>query len=209
MKFRPIALTITGLLLGFLMVIQSRSFRDVQEIYGRDSRANIFREIQILKRTNENLADEIKDLERQLNKTSDQQQALNVVQEEIKKDRILAGHTDIFGPGVTLSLKKDVPVIWMTDIVNELWSAGAEAVSVNNIRLTNSTSGFDVLPGGQISLNGVVLNAPYVFSAIGDKKVLADSLNQRQGIIERLEVSMQGVSASVEGKDDISMKKVL
>ena len=209
MKIRPIALTITGILLGFLFVLQSRSFRDVQEIYSRDTRANIFREIQILKRTNENLQDEINDLESQLTKASDQEQALNLVKDEIKKNRIIAGHMDISGPGIVVTIKKEVPVIWLTDITNELWSAGAEAVSVNNIRITDSTAGFDVLPSGQIAFNSVILSSPYVFQAIGDKKVLEDSLIQRQGVLERLKTNVAGIGITLDTKESIEMQKVI
>lgn len=204
-----IAITTTGILLGFLVILQSRSFRGVQDIIGRDTRANVFREIQILKTTNENLTAEIKDLEDQLSKASDRQQALNAVQDEIKKDRILAGHVDVEGPGIQVTVSKPVAVIWLTDIVNEMWSAGAEAVSVNNIRLTNSTVGFDLLPNGQVALNGVPLTAPYDIEAIGDGKTLNEALNQTQGVLERLRQSVQGVDLTNTLKEKIGMGKVI
>ncbi len=204
---RVVAITATGVLLGFLVILQSRSFRGVQDILARDSRANVFREIQILKTTNENLTDEIGDLEEQLNKASDRQQALNAVQDEIKKDRILAGEVDTEGPGILVSLSKPVTVIWLTDIVNEMWSAGAEAVSVNNIRLTNSTVGFDAMPNGQVALNGVPLTAPYSISAIGDGKTLNAALNQPQGVLDRLRQTISGIEIYTTLKDKIQMDK--
>ncbi len=209
MNHRTFALTSTGILLGFLVILQSRSFRDVQNIFTRDTRANVFREIQILKKTNENLGDEIHDLEIQLVKASDREQALNTIRDEIKKDRILAGHVDISGSGIEVIIKKDVAAIWLTDLVNELWSAGAEAVSVNNIRLTNSTVGFDLLPNGQVALNGVLLAMPYDFKAIGDPKVLEEALNQKQGILDRLKESLPGVEINLAQKQNLKMGKVL
>lgn len=208
-KYRDLTIIITGILLGFLVVLQSRSFGGVQDRISRDSRANVFREIQILKNTNENLSDEISDLEDQLGKASNQEQALKGIQDEIKKDRMIAGHLNVTGPGVELSIKNTLPALWFTDIVNELWSAGAEGVSINNIRLTNTTAGFDTLPNGQISLNGVILTAPYHFDAIGDKKTLSEALSQSGGIIPRIKEAVPGVEIGLDQKDLILMEKVI
>ncbi len=208
-KYRDLTIIITGILLGFLVVLQARSFGDVQDRIARDSQANVFQEIQILKTTNENLGDEITDLEGQLAKASDQEQALNAIQDEIKNDKIIAGEVDVQGPGVELTVKNSLTGIWFTDIVNEMWSAGAEAVSVNNIRLTNATVGFDTLPNGQISLNGVILTAPYHFDAIGDKKTLSEALTQTGGIVQRIKDSVQNADITLDQKDLIQIDKVL
>ena len=93
-KYRSISIILTGVLLGFLVVLQSRSFGNVQNQIQRDSRANVFREIQILKTTNENLTDEIASLEDQLAKASDQELALKGIKDEIRNDKIIAGHVD-------------------------------------------------------------------------------------------------------------------
>jgi uncharacterized protein YlxW (UPF0749 family) len=208
-KYRDLTIIITGILLGFLVVLQARSFSDVQSTVSRDSQANVFQEIEILKTTNENLNDEITDLEAQLAKASDQEQALNAMNDEIKKDQMIAGDVDVQGPGVELSVNNNLAGIWLTDIVNELWSAGAEAVSVNGIRLTNSTVGFDTLPSGQISLNGAILSSPYLFDAIGDGITLNEALSQSSGIIQRIKGAIPGVDISLDQKDTIQMQKVL
>jgi uncharacterized protein YlxW (UPF0749 family) len=209
MKYRDLTIIITGILLGFLVVLQSRSFGGVQDRIARDSRANVFRELQILKTTNENLADEIKGLEEQLANASDQELALKALQDEIRKNRIISGYMDVSGPGVELNVVNGLPALWFTDIANELWAAGAEALSVNNIRITNSTVGFDTLPNGQISLNGVILTAPYHFNAIGDKKTLSEALSQPGGIIQRIKDAVPGVEIKLELKDVITMDRVL
>src|SRR5258708_1475789 len=99
-KYHDLTIIITGILLGFLVVLQTRSFGSVSDRVRRDSLANVFREIQILKNTNENLGDEIIDLEAQFAKASDQEQALKGIQDEIKKDKIIAGQITVSGPGV-------------------------------------------------------------------------------------------------------------
>ena len=195
--------------MGFLVVLQTRSFSDVKDIIHRDSRADIFREIQILKNTIRNLEEAISLLETRLEQVSDEGEALQAIGDEIVRDKIIAGHSDISGPGIEMAVKQNIPLFWLTDIVNELFYSGAEAVSINNIRLTNSTIGFDMLPNGQISLNGVILVTPFHFQAIGDKKVMSKALNQPQGIGQRLKESLPNVEVDIDQKDYITMQKVI
>lgn len=209
MKYRVLFIILTGVLLGFLVVLQTRSFGDVKDIIRRDSRADIFREIQILKNTNRDLEEAILLLETRFAQVSDQEEALKAIKDEIVRDKIIAGHVDISGPGIEMMVKQNIPLFWLTDIVNELFSGGAEAVSINNIRLTSATIGFDTLPNGQVSLNGVILAIPFHFQAIGDKKVLSKALNQPAGIVQRLKESLPNIEVNVDQKDYITMKKII
>ncbi len=200
---------LTAVLLGFLIVLQARSFEDVSDVINRNNRSDVFREIQILKDTNDQLRDEIDDLEDQLVKVSNNQDALESVREEIDQYEALTGKIDVSGPGVHVQISGDIQALWLTDMVNELLSAGAEAVSVNSIRLTNKTTGFDTIPSGQIMVNSVILNEPYTIEAIGERAVLENALIQSEGIIERLQRSVNGVEVVVEQRDVVTMEKVL
>ena len=208
-KNNQLSILLTAVLLGVLIVIQSRAFQDYGDVFSRNSRADVFREIQILKTTNEDLEEEIGDLEEQLAKLSDNQQALAAIREEAKRYEALTGRTDVSGEGVYLNINADVRAIWLTDIVNELFSAGAEAVSVNEIRLTEKTVGFDTIPSGQIVMNGVILKAPYAFAAIGDNGTLESALKQPGGILERMTQSLGGVDYTLETKDLVTIEKVI
>ncbi len=208
MKYRALFIILTGVLLGFLVVLQTRSFGNVKDIIRRDSRTNIFHEIQILKNTNQNLRETVLELETRLAQVSNQEEALRAIKDEIIRDRIIGGGVDVSGPGIEMWVKRNIPLFWLTDIVNELFSSGAEAVSINNIRLTNTTVGFDILPNGQIALNGVILATPFHFQAIGERKVLLKALNQPQGIVQRIKESLPNVEVSVEQKDSITMQNV-
>lgn len=208
-KRRELPILLTAVLLGFLIAQQARSFQDVGDVINRNSRADVYREIQILKDTNDDLRSEIDDLEQQLAKVSNNQDALASVREEIQEYEALTGRVDVSGPGIRVEIQGDVKGLWLTDIVNELFSAGAEAVSVNSVRLTNKTIGFDTIPSGQIMLNSVILTQPYTIEAIGDKQVLEEALSQPEGIIERMERSVNGAQVVLLQKDVITMEKVL
>jgi uncharacterized protein YlxW (UPF0749 family) len=209
MKKRQLSILVTSILVGILIIMQGKSFSGVDSVVNRDARTDIFREIQLLKTTNDNLGDEVKDLEDQLAKMSDQENALKAVSNDISKYKIVSGQVNVSGPGIMMNLNTDIKAIWLTDTVNELISAGAEAVSVNGIRLTDLTSGFDTIPNGQIMLNSVILKSPYKIEAIGDKKTLADALGQPQGIIQRMKTALPGVVVEMQQKDLIKMEKVI
>lgn len=200
-----LSILITAVLLGFLIMLQANSFSDVSDVLNRNTRTDVFKEIQVLKTTNEKLADEIKNLETQLGKISNNQGALEGVRDQIKEYTLLAGKTEVSGPGVEIQINGQIKALWLIDTLNELLSAGAEAISVNSIRLTNNANGFDTIPNGQILLNSVILNEPYVIEAIGDKSVILSALNQPQGILERIK-QLNNVEVSASGKDLIMMK---
>ena len=201
-------LGITGLILGLLVITQAKHFTSYVETISRDSTENVFRRIQILKTSNDELEDEIKTLEKQLEDLNDQAQTFATIEKDIKKNEIIAGATDVFGPGIELVINNDLNAVWFTDLTNELFASGAEAISINNIRLTDSTIGFDELPNGQIMINGVILQPPYTIQAIGDKDALSQILKGPAGILSRMQATFDNLEYQLSQKDRIDMKKV-
>jgi uncharacterized protein YlxW (UPF0749 family) len=187
---------------------QARYYTSYVSSDGRDSSENIFRKIQILKTSNDELEDEIADLEAQLEDLSNQALALESIEKDIEKNRVIAGDVPIYGPGIKLEFGTEISEIWLTDLANELLASGAEAISVNNIRLVDSTVGFDTLPNGQIMLNSVILTPPYTFSAIGDKSTLKQAIEAPRGILDRISGAFNEFEYTLEEKDRIEMEQV-
>jgi len=204
-KENQLLMVITGALLGFLILMQTRSFNDVSDVINRNTRSDVFREIQVLKKTNEGLQSEVTDLISQLNKLGNNQEALAGVEEQIEKYKLLAGHQDVTGPGITLKIRGSIKALWLIDIVNELFSAGAEGISINGIRITDKAVGFDVIPNGQIMINSVILDTHYTLEAIGERTVLVNALTQPQGILDRMK-QLNDVEVILEQKDLITLK---
>jgi uncharacterized protein YlxW (UPF0749 family) len=112
---------------------------------------------------------------------------------DLNSDELLAGAVPVTGPGVTVTLS-DPPASTaapspggragttplsathiLTDrdvrsVVNELWADGAEAISVNNIRLT-STSAIR-FAGEAVLVDFTPIIGPYQVRAIGDSGTL-------------------------------------
>lgn len=192
-------------ILGLFIIMEGRSLENVNEILLRDSQSNIFEEIKILKEKNESLKKETIDLDANLELLSDQNSALNVVEEEIKKYSKLNGKFPIFGPGITVTVEEKLNVPWVIDIINHFFNSGGEAVSINGIRIVNDTMGFDALPNGQIFLNGSILSSPYIFDVIGEPSKLATLLELPGGILDRLESSFPKIKVVVSQKEIIQM----
>ena len=84
-------------------------------------------------------------------------------------------------------------------VVNELRSAGAEAISLNGQRLIGSSEIRCV--GPTVLVNERRLAAPFVISAIGNPQTLESSLKLRGGVIENFK--FWGIKADVVQSDKV------
>lgn len=120
---------------------------------------------------------------------------LEAMSREQQKLNIAIGSVPAQGSGLLITILKNDQNYFgyqdLIDIVNELWNAGAEAISVNDIRI-NSTSAF--LPSDELStvlLNGRILSYPYVVKAIGEPASLEKGISIPSGIIDNLRTVYQ------------------
>ena len=136
-----------------------------------------------------------KELETTRTNITSNDEELKALEEEIKKDSLLLGLTDVTGPGATITIMDANtkvnplafdPLVHDTDIleiVNELRNAGAEAIAVNGQRITNATS--IVCDGNVIVVNGKKISSPFTITAIGYPERL-NTLTRPQGYLEIL-----------------------
>jgi uncharacterized protein YlxW (UPF0749 family) len=208
MEGKKVYISIVALILGILIVAQIRSFAGINKLFVRDTQSNIFQEIMILKDKNEDLRSEIDELENTLVQLKNQNSALETIEEEIEKYKKITGDFSIFGPGVRLTINADLTTPWVIDLVNEFFNTGAQSVSINSVRLTNKSIGFDTMPQGQILLNGAILSQPFVFDVIGESSLIVDILELPGGIMDRLEAAFPDMEADTEIKEIIQMDEV-
>jgi len=119
----------------------------------------------------------------------------------LAQSKLMAGLVAVRGPGVIVTLhdspqrnpaETDPEVIeaylvhdaQIRDIVNELFSVGAEAVAVNGQRLVSTSSIRCV--GAAVLVNSVHIAPPYVIKAIGKPDVLQKALELPGGIADDL-----------------------
>jgi uncharacterized protein YlxW (UPF0749 family) len=106
----------------------------------------------------------------------------------LRRLQVATGYTPVTGPGVRIVLD-DAPGGDVTQMVRDedlallvdgLWSAGAEAIAINDQRLTALSAIRNVGPA--VHVNSKPVNPPYTVQAIGDTLTLqADLLDTTHG----------------------------
>ena len=134
-----------------------------------------------------------------------------LVQEELDNINLLLGKTDVGGEGVIISLKDKendygenltITSAILNKLVNELKLAGAEAISINDERIINTS---DIVTANEtlILINQQRIIGPYVVKAIGDKTYLESTLVARGGYVDTLQ--RQGYDVSIESSDKVEI----
>ncbi|MBU1152019.1 DUF881 domain-containing protein [Patescibacteria group bacterium] len=203
-RFLSILGAIALLILSFVFLSKNK-ISEVEEGVLRETESNFFQEIKVLKEKNEDLKVEIDSLGQNLLELEDRDKAISAIESEIIKYEKLSGNLSVFGSGVALELNEGVSTPWVIDLINQFFGYGAEAVSLNGIRITNGTSGFDTLPNGQISLKGSVIVAPYSFEVICNSSKMMDMMEMPGNIIDRASQAYPEAEIKLSTREVIKM----
>lgn len=165
-----------------------------------------------LSSTSQRAQDQINQLSRtreQLQSDTDARQAaLEQAQKETASLQVLAGVVPVSGPGVEIHITEQTGHVTVTsflDLVEELRSNGAEALSVDGVRLVAQSS-FEQVPGG-LRIDGKVVSSPYVVRAIGEPSTLAGAVSFTRGPAD--ELRQDGASVTVDQKDTLDIHAVV
>ena len=186
-----IAATVVALFLGVLVVTQVRS----QDVYSRslelETPASLTTLIANLSDRNNSLRDEIFDLRLRVTAASESvangQGSLTESQREIDQLKVFAAVSPAHGQGITVKIDGSFDDRAMSDLVNELRNAGAEAISVNDARV-GPRSWFGPGPERTILLDGRQLNGPWTVRAIGSSDVVYVAITRTGGIEGQFEL---------------------
>ena len=127
------------------------------------------------------------------------------------------GKTDVEGEGIVIQLtdkggtqlSDDVEVDNITStqlltIINELISAGADAISLNGHRITAMSAVYEI--GTEfLKVNGDKITSPYVINAIGDSDYLKSAVSGKGGGVDQLKEL--GHETSVDTSKKIRIEK--
>ena len=166
------------------------------------------------------LAEQVNQLQGELALYRDQaasgQAGSEALRAELDQLEITAGLTDVEGPGVTVILEDSSSANLTGDeadylihdsdllsVINELRSAGAEAISLNGERILATSE--VRCTGAVVTVNGRRYAAPYIIFAIGDPDTLYSALTMRSGVVDVL--SQWGISVKVTASDLLLIPK--
>lgn len=212
-----IVIALVCALLGFMLAYQFKMLsKQDKEINADQNSTEIMAQIESLKNEKSNLMKKVSELQNKNKKYEDAAASRDEITKQIKKElddtRILSGSVDVHGPGTIvyidpksnfLSGNMDFQPINdkdIVDIVNELNSAGAEAVSINDIRLTARTGIRNA--GNSILINEIKISpwARITIKAIGDKGLLDAALNFPGAV-----PVLSGYDITIQKSDDIKV----
>jgi len=171
------------------------------------------------RKQNEELAKKVRELEDDKQKllvsTKDSETTQGILKKELNNLRILSGSVPLEGAGIVITiddtnimksspsslndiarLTHDVDLMLL---VNELHSADAEAIALNDQRVVGSTAIRCV--GPVIQVNHSPISAPFVIRAIGKPDVLAGAVNLPFGVLDQLRPT--GIQITVAKRDKI------
>jgi len=130
-----------------------------------------------------------------------------LVNKELTEAKRNFGITDVTGDGIIVILTDREETTYVAkdllELVNELRDAGAEAISINNQRITNITDIVDV--STSIIVNSEKITSPYTVKAIGDKTYLKSALTIKNGYVDLKE--KEEYKIKIEEKNSMKINK--
>lgn len=216
-----IVLSIALFLLSFLICWQIKTIKNSDSSVLQLQRENALRD-EVLKWQNnyQDTKDRLDETEKKLNEylasISSTDKTIELLQQELSQLNVISGLTDVTGKGLIITVKDaetlnpmylaEDQIVHDNDllqIVNELRAAGAEAISINNQRLTSLSAIRCV--GPSILVNDVKIGAPFVIRAIGNVDYLYSGINLSGGVVDIMR--KYGITIEVERADNITIPK--
>lgn len=199
-------------LLGYAAVTQVR-FTNVDDTYASLREQDLIDVLNGLAGATQRAESEIARLERTRDdlqsSTGARQAALAQAQKQSDTLAIMAGLVPVTGPGIRVTITEDdgtVDVDTMVDMVQELRTAGAEAIQINEkVRLVASSSFEDAIGG--IRVDGALVTSPYVVDVIGEPSTLQGAITFPKGPRDQFED--EGATVDVDQLASLDIEAVV
>ncbi len=179
--------------------------------------------------TKNRLRSEISDLEQQYNEYSyklrkyengnNYKDVSKDISEELINNKIAMGTIDVQGEGIRIVLddastdfesagddyqQKLVHNFDLVYVINDLRSAGAEAIAINDIRVTDRTEVY--CDAAFLGVNRIKTAAPFYVTAIGDKTILNNYMLDSSNYLSYLKSPLRGIKVDVTEEDKIIIR---
>lgn len=195
-----IAVTVIALFLGVLAVTQIQA----QEVYSRslqlETPASLTTLIANLSERNNAIREESLDLRHRTETARDAiasgKGSLTEGERQLGQLRVFAGMSAASGTGITVRIEGSFDERALSDLVNELRNAGAEAIAVNTARV-GPRSYFGAMPDRSLTVDAVPVRGPWQVRAIGSPEVMYIAMTRTGGIIGQFELIYKGTRFAV------------
>ena len=199
-----------ALALGFGLVVQIRSTGE-EEMAGA-TEEDLVRILDELDTREEALRSQLSEREQAVEELSGGRtqsgSALAEAQRRAEAIGVLNGTLPARGPGLRVVIQDRegaVTTAVLLDAIQELRGAGAEAIEIDGVRVIASSyvSGTP----GELTVDGIELQAPYEIVAVGPPTDLEVALNVSGGVVD--DVARAGASATVTRSDELRVESVV
>ncbi len=193
-----LTLAFVAVVLGFLVVVQLRAqsagssldSKSIQDLTAIIAQLNVGNDQLLAQKTTEE--DSLRQAQADLQRG---QSAAGGAQSDLNQILGWAGLDAISGQGIRLTLSGPFPGEVAEDALNELWSAGADGIDVNGIRIVPGI----VVSGqpGSLQVGSVTAGHTLVISAIGNRDALAGALQRPGGFLSQFKAGYPDATSSV------------
>jgi len=187
---------------GLFLPGQARVVREMKQTYQSQDPKDLIRVIRDLQQRKQDLLVEETDVSQKvmqyLRSSDDTDAQVRQLQNEAIVLRQRTGAVPLAGPGIRITIREQSsgtsPSMLADEdlllLLNDLWASGAEVVSLNGIRLTDSSSVYRA--GLNVRVDGQVTRMPLVIDAIGDTENMAKGLQIPGGVLDLLNLRRIG-----------------
>jgi uncharacterized protein YlxW (UPF0749 family) len=181
-----------ALLIGALLVGQLRSQARPIELANL-SPQELSTLIETLSARNTELRDGLADLRDQVSDyeraAAEGQSSLAIGQEDLLRVEAFGGLGAVEGQGIVVEGEGSFDPTSVNDIIQELRNAGADAIAIDDIRITARPVA--VLGTSAIEIDGVPIGRAFTVTAIGSPGGLTTAMTREGGLLQLLEQSIQ------------------
>lgn len=207
---------ILGLMLAFQFKVTSNSQRlkanRINEITAKD--------VEELRKQRDDLQLRVQEYQKKVDEyekfAANVDDTANSMKKDLDKLRALSGLTDVEGPGIVMVITPIVDVTTkqssqiyykdIIDVINELNSAGAEAISINDERYVGRTQIREA--GSIIKINDSKFDPSHQFTikAIGDPNILEGAFKMPGSAVEVIE-KLSGCEVKISQQQNVKVLK--
>ena len=187
-----ISILVVCIILVAILFVQVKTVNQVNETDIENLReSELSEQLSTWKSKFEEVSEELRETNSKIieytSKIEDNEEASELLEEELERSKLLLGKTDVVGDGVIITLadgEDKVEARDLVNLVNDLWFAGAEAISVYGIRVVSMTEFVDVAEYIIMKPSQRIVS-PYTIKVIGDQNYLTSILSlKNSGFID-------------------------
>ncbi|MEN6324977.1 MAG: DUF881 domain-containing protein [Syntrophomonas sp.] len=212
-KGAQISIALVCIILGVMLSVQFKTTGYYRATLVPERTEDLAAQITTVKKEKEALEQKTASLEEQIKNTKNNDQARADLQKELQGAKLTVGLMPLEGPGVKITLSdnpKDLEpgedpnsLLIHEDnllmVVNDLKASGAEAISINDQRITAMSE--IRCAGTMIVVNQVRIGPPFVLLAVGNPDLLENGMTQKSGNLSSLQ--FMGIQANIEKSEKL------